>query len=185
MYSKWRKEEKYFDLCINIDDQNFFVHKSLICEQSEFISMLHRHLTETSGSSWPPINTISVNLPDELGVEDIKSAIDFIYDKTTSNTLSTILGLTYLLAPVDIIIDLVRKNLCKCLDDERSKYCVSYLIENHGASMPHLLQFFGMDSECLIPDELSVFGKEILPIGKNLSNPIESKMFYFREKSFN
>lgn len=182
MYSKWRKEKKYFDLCINIQDEKIFVHKSLICEQSEFVSMLHRRLTEASVTQWPPINTIFLDIPDNLKVEDIKSAIDFIYDKNVTDTLSAVLGLTYLLAPPDVMIDLVKKNLCKSLDDERSKDCVHYIIENYGSSMPYLLPFFGVDSDCVIPEELTVFGKEIKPLGENLSIPMESGMFYFKDE---
>lgn len=176
MYSEWRKQQKYFDLCINVGDENIFVHKSLICEKSEFIVML---LVE---KPWPPVNFISLKLPEEVHTEDIKSAIDFLYDKTTSNPFSAITGMKYLLVSVDVFIKIIKKYFSKTIDEQNYKQCINNLIETHSQLVPHVLPFFGVDLECAIPDELIVFGREIKPTGKKAFLPAtESKMFYFRD----
>lgn len=74
--------------------------------------MLYRRECELIEYAWSPVHTVSMELPDNIVFEDIRSAIDFIYKTDNSiDPLSCIYGLTYLLAEGDVIIKLIKKKL--------------------------------------------------------------------------
>lgn len=176
MYARWRSEELYLDLCLKIGEENIYVHKSLICENSELVAMLNRR---NSINSWPPIHTIELILPDNLLTEDIKAAINYIYNKNQGEDLvSTLYGLIYLLVPDKIIVSLISSVIWKdgnglSVLNNKNKHCLEYIIENRPTMKSKILQYFGKQLDYPIPQDLDVFGTAILS-----KKPI-SQMFYF------
>lgn len=174
------KKDKYYDLMIDLEDSNIYVHKVIVCEESGLISMLYRRLEETNESKWPPINTVKMELPDNVSVKDIEAAISFIYEKTdrVKNVYSAIVGLVYLMVPLDVIIEFVKNNFLK-EPSEDIWICLDYLYHNYDVSVRPMIDFFN-HTPSSVGYNINGFGNAIIPLKINPSMVIrQSEMFYF------
>lgn len=185
MYSSLRKDKKYFDLKIIVDAEDIFVHKGVICEKSEFISMLYTRKIEEIGKEWPPVSHLVINLPDNITIDNFKSAIDYLYDgKFKGDTYSCLVTLFYFMVSNETIMHFIEKFIYKKWDEDISKECIRYIIDNHNVSFPGMLKFFGVELGYSIPENVEAHGKDFV---KTFQQPaIESKMFHFKDskKSF-
>jgi len=94
IYYELRRENKYFDLCLLVDDKPIYCHKLIVCENSELVEMLLRRefdfvheaidrptalvMNFNQQKIWPPINTIKLTLPDNINFDAIDNAINFL-----------------------------------------------------------------------------------------------------------
>ena len=113
---KYKTDGKYFDLCIHVDTAEIYCHRLLVCEQSSFIAMLVQRAQTTK---WPPVSDITLSLPNNFEAEDVRLAIDILYDNNT--TIPTDRGITTLLCMNYLLLSdrLIWTTLSKLLPIDR------------------------------------------------------------------
>jgi len=81
-FSKARKENKYIDLCLNINNEKeIFVHRIIICGLSEYIAKLYEKSQLQLNEQKQEIKILNIQTPnDDFSVEDLELSIDFLYD---------------------------------------------------------------------------------------------------------
>lgn len=153
---KYRKENKYFDLKIILikDDieRDLYAHKIIVCERSDFISMLIRRQQEQSKSNWPPVHTIRLILPSQIEIDDMSDCIDILYnekcDISIDRALGVIYGLDYLSAQPNIIlnkiIELLPSN--RILNEQEINLLIQVLTNySHDKMFHNMVNFYFYD----------------------------------------
>lgn len=142
---------KYCDLIINFGCKSIKVHKIIVCENSPLVSRLLG-----SDDNWPPINSIMIELPDNISEETFENAIEYLYTKKgNDNPIDLIKGLVYLQIDFKSILSLVKKSLP-----------IKTKLEQFQIDI--LLYIFNLNLEnSLLNPLLSFYGNELsLPISK-------------------
>ena len=168
MFAAFKKADRYFDLCIQVNDISIKVHKALICEKSGLIEMLVRR---AQVDDWPPIHTITMQLPDNISLTAFVDTINYLYDESPTDIMATVNTLFYLSVDVRVIMSLIKKRLPT--DSQlKSDYVelINQLIDHYGITdespiLP-LITFYGKDLAPLISAEPLLFGHDVTDIEK-------------------
>ena len=182
MFKDLREKSKYFDLRLEINGEYIYVHKAIAIEKSGLLSLLYQELQEKSLLQWPPINTIEINLSDNTTVDNLKCAIDFLYDteQKISELYSTIKGLNYLDVPAPIIVKLAENNFVGAHAAD-IKLCLERLSIKYRAEVTNITKYFAPELRDHIP-KIKGFGGLIVPTKVESGIcPIESKIFHFNK----
>lgn len=129
LFLKFKKEGKYFDLCILLktmdnlvcgaaDNQEnphkIFCHKIIVCEKSNLINKLVK-CEQEKNNIWPPVNIIDIQCPSNIDECSMQMAIDYLYDmkfEIDDNVVTHLLTtLMYLSVDTEIIISVLQKYL--------------------------------------------------------------------------
>lgn len=179
-----RPNGEYCDLLIKIEDEDIYCHKLIICKKSGLISMIVKYEQEKIGG-WPPIDTISLKIPDNISVNDIIKSIHYLYRLNNVKkefTIGLLNGLVYLSVDMDIIVNFIIEIVTEETTIFLTKEYVdllSHLFNIYGVniqkiSIMTLLMYYYIDIKdeikCLGSDFKTYFGSEDINFIKNITD---------------
>jgi hypothetical protein len=139
---------QYCDLLINFKTTSIKVHKVIVCEKFSLIKIL----TEQSVQEWPPVHTITLDLPD-VTESSFSDAIQYIYtEKPNDDIFLLIKALIFLECDMTDILKLTRKSL----KNEGRADLLLYIIELYPDSP--FLNFYGHEFNISPIDQQIMFG---------------------------
>jgi hypothetical protein len=146
---KFKLENKYTDLNINIFDNQINVHKIFVCEKSPFIKNILKY-----------DNKIDISLPDDTSIESFNIVINFLYGKfcETNNLTFVINTFNFLGIDNTYIFDYLTKSVP--INKELSSEHKNAIINVHDKN---IINFFGYEllDRIDIPDDELIFGRKM------------------------
>ena len=154
----FQPDGQYCDLLINFKAVSIKVHKVIVCEKSPILAAMASHRGGTSASpEWPPIHTITLDLPD-VTESSFLDAIRYIYnEKRNEDILPLIKALICLECDKKDVLKLTRKSLKG--SDKLSQSQVDlllYIFELYPQSP--FLNFYGHELDCTPNSDISELG---------------------------
>lgn len=177
------------DLLININDdtgntEKLYLIKNIVCNKSGFIRMLVKRQQELSNKKWPPINEISITLPDNIPIIAFKYSMCYLYDdkhQTPIELMDNFIScLMYILIDDEKMLTIIRNYLPddRFLNDQECQLLINAYDQLKDKTI-NLLRFYYLDLKkngYLDTDDEEIFtDKKLLRFGDEISHNLLSK----------